>query len=498
MTFTRFQRTLLIGTVACVMTCAKISATSLNSISDNSSQTITNYVNYTTTGIKTNTSITFSPATTTAIANYSASHAVTFASPTFNDGMTLRLNAAAANALTLSGTIAFTNTKGTPYITSDLASAALTLSAEPTFTGSGWIEINENTTLTVGAAMTINSPIKIASGKILTLSGDHAITFAQLVSGDGNLAYAGTGTLIFATSPTFNQYAPSGASTLRLNDGITFNPKIALGVGTSSIDVASGGTGTFAGVISGAYALAKGSLSSAAILSGANTFTGGLTIGGGTVKAGNAAAFGTGTLVVTSGTVGVSASGLTIANAVTPTSCTFDIASGLTATFSGALGAGAASKTGAGTLILSNGGNGPTSWNFNGGAVQLSGSGILGAPTTVNSATTLGFLSNVTAANNFILNADLTLNAPAGITGTLDTGVISGTGKIISTGKGVKALSGVNTYNGGTTITEGQITMGANTALGAGSVSMAIGAKLVTNAAARNIAATSAGTIKVY
>lgn len=492
----RMYRKVLWTTILSMSSVYNTYATDLNGLSSNSAQTITNFVSYIDSVGSTKSGITFSPATTKALARYASSgHNTTLTSPIFADGMTLELYSTSSLSL---GGAAFTNSTAQAYITADLASSAVVFSTVPTFTGLGWIEINANTTMTFGAAMTFTAPIRVANGVTLTIAdGGFAVVLSGIVSGAGTLLHSGSAKLTFAASPTVAYFTENTTTGFVLNDTVNISSAVALGANTG-IDVASGGTGTVSGIISGAYTLTKGSNSSNLVFSGANTYSGGLTVSGGVVKAGNNAAFGTGTVIVTSGTIGFSTTGLVVANDFTPTAAIFNLDSGITATLSGALGVGAAQKAGAGTLILSNVGNGPTSWNFNGGRINLSGTGILGAPVTVNSPTTLGFLSTGSIANTFNLKAALTMDSPVGVTGT-SGGVISGSNSLIKTGSGIVNLNAVNTFNGGLTVSAGQITLGNAAGFGAGNVTLAPTAILLTNAAARTV--TSVGgssTLSVY
>lgn len=496
---------LILGALLSVSTQSIQSASSdLKIVSDNTLVTVTNYLEILDTAGSTRSNMVFAPASTSAIVQYAATNATTLTSPTFRDGV--QLSTYSTHTLTLNSA-SFTQSASRPYLTCDYSGGTVAFPNAPTFTGSGWIEINENTTFdfsTMTAALTLSAPIRIALGKTLTITNGstYALTFSGVVSGLGTLSYSDTENLVFAASPTFATYSVGGVSTLLLNNGITFSPNITLGIDASIIEVASGGTATVSGIISGAHTVKKGTNTSTLILSGANTFSSSMTILGGTVKAGNNAAYGTATLVVTSGTIDVTASGFSIANAITPTACTFNVPTGYMVTYSGQIGsggAGVAHKTGAGTMVLSNAANAPLSWDLSGGAVNLNGGRFAAASkvVTVNTAMTIGFLSGVTEPTDIALNAALTLTSDIGITGQL-TGTISGGYGLTKTGKGIVSLGHANTFTGGVTVNAGQITMGAASALGTGNLTLAPGALVLTDATAHTLTAVGAPTIRVY
>ncbi|HXV74595.1 MAG TPA: autotransporter-associated beta strand repeat-containing protein, partial [Sphingomonadales bacterium] len=249
------------------------------------------------------------------------------------------------------------------------------------------------------------------------------------------------------------------------------------------------------------------------ILSGNNTFTGGVTVTGtGKVRAVSSNAFGTGTVTIDNSTAVLEfGDSVEIANAfVLNTNSTFStltfnteeaLLNGTVALGSNTLslvavgpsdvlsltgvisGTGALTVSGTGIVSLS-GAN-----TFSGGITITEGtslgadsSGAFGTGTvTINHADAiLGFNVGVNVANNVVLltNAEFTKIGNIGGTGQLSgnvnlnanvlsltainpserlllSGVISGTGSVTVDGAGTVILSGANTYTGGTTVESG-------------------------------------------
>jgi autotransporter-associated beta strand protein len=108
---------------------------------------------------------------------------------------------------------------------------------------------------------------------------------------------------------------------------------------------------------------------------------------------------------------------------------------------------------------------------LNGGDLALTANGLLMPQLNQNSA------SGITVATRLALTANTTLGGTGGGAVTI-TGIVSGTGSLTKTTSGTLTLSGVNTYAGGTAINSGTLSVGAQTALGSGVVTLAAGTNL--------------------
>jgi len=162
---------------------------------------------------------------------------------------------------------------------------------------------------------------------------------------------------------------------------------------------------------------------------------------------------------------------------VSPTSVTFNNSTlsytlGSTGGF-GIAGTAALTKTGTGTVTISNANTYSGGTNINGGTLALSGSGTLGSGTVTLGGGTLdlsGGSSTVGAvaitapatSGNVIQNGTLT---PSSLTASNSTGNaivaanIAGTGGVTMSGTGTLTLSGTNTYTGGTTVGNGTLVL---------------------------------------
>ncbi len=209
------------------------------------------------------------------------------------------------------------------------------------------------------------------------------------------------------------------------------------------------------------------------LLSNANSFTGGTVLNAGTIAIGNNNALGTGGLAFNGGALQAGAAGLTLSN---PASLgrgggTIDTQS-FGFTDAGAIsGAGALTKLGAGTLLLSNANSFGGGTSLNAGTIAVGNNNALG---------TGGLTFNGGALQ---AGADgLTLSNPASLAsnGTIDTqgfsltyaGAISGAGSLSKQGTGTLVLPNGSGFGGGTFLNAGTIAVGNNNALGTGGLTV--------------------------
>ena len=186
------------------------------------------------------------------------------------------------------------------------------------------------------------------------------------------------------------------------------------------------------------------------MLSGVNTYSGGTTISAGVVQVknstpGTSSSVGTGAVTLNGGTFQAGANNLTFSNAFALNTADGSVdTNSNTLTLSGAMangnGAGALTKIGAGTLILT-GTN-----SYSGGTTITAGTLQLG-----NGGTTGSILGDVVDNGTFAINHSNTFTFG---------NAISGTGAFAQNGTGITVLTGTNTYGGGTTITAGTLQLG--------------------------------------
>ncbi|MHB1013981.1 MAG: YDG domain-containing protein, partial [Desulfurivibrionaceae bacterium] len=356
---------------------------------------------------------------------------------------------------------------------------------------------------------------------LLTLAGVNTYTGATSISG-GTLLIGndtGLGTAPGTTTPghlTFNggtlQMYNFPPSTVAVNT----NRGIALMAGGGEIEIGSGNTMTYAGIIAGSGALSKG-LDGTLELSGANSYTGLTTVSAGTLRlTGGAAIADTGAMDLnTSGAVLRLLANETVGSltGIAGTSVIFQNNSTLTTgdtgntTFAGVMSGpgGNLSKQGAGTFTLSglNTYTGLTTVNQGTLAYGITNALDAGALTVDGGTLDIGTFSDTVAA---VTLASGSITGTTGVlTGTsygVQSGTISailaGTGTLSKTTAGTTVtLSGANTYTGATTVSAGTLVAANAAALGstAGSTTVANGATLeIANVAIGNETVTLNGT----
>jgi autotransporter-associated beta strand protein len=364
------------------------------------------------------------------------------------------------------------------------------------------------------------------------------LTISGVISGDGEMLKDGAGRLIISGNNTFN-------SKLTIANGeINITSTGAIGGGNFTADIVNNGSLNFLasptqrvhGIISGSGSLSlNGSAQVDVNLYGANTFSGGVSIGGGaTLNLGNSYALGSGTLTLASGVI----DNITAGNLVN--SNNNNMIWGGNFTFYGTdnldLGSGNASMTKSLTITartktltiggnISDGGNnyGITLSSVASGVLVLSGNNSFGGGISISSGTLSvnndgalgtgkltinGFnvaidnrsgVTVVNARNNAIdllgnsfnfIGTNGSLNLGTGAVRMLSNsqtvtvasnsltfgGAISGVGySLTKNGSGALILGGANTFTGGVILNAGTLGINNAAALGNGSFTIAGG-----------------------
>ena len=408
-----------------------------------------------------------------------------------------------------------------------LTTGGVNLTLNGTISGSGKLEAAEGT-LILGSNNTFTGGVQIdfanlqlANPGALNSTAPNVVTFGGALNGSAMLTLNGNSVAIsgLATTPgsdvahRFVQNGNAASATLTVNNSADFNFAGVLqnGAGGGVLSLVKSGSGT-------------------QTLSGANTFTGGVTINAGNLQLGNPGAlnstspnavnFGaasTGTLSLNGNSITInSISGNSSTSAIqngspTPATLTFNIPS--IASYGGALQNGAGSaplslvKNGGGILNIIGGGNESFtgSLTINAGQLEISSGNSLTGGVTINGSgslylggagggvspdvVTFGPGSNgslVVSVSGTIggLNTDAaTVGTPIVQSGSFSStltinnasantfaGVMqdgTGTGlSIAKTGAGTLTLRGINTFTGTTTVNAGTLALGNANALG--------------------------------
>ena len=351
-------------------------------------------------------------------------------------------------------------------------------------THDGFINVDSGTTLTYGGIIDGTSSgdlIKNGSG-ILTLSGVNTYTASTTINA-GTISISADSGLGAAPGSATAGHLTLNGGTLESTADFTLNSNrgIALGASNGIIDVNSGTTLTYGGIMAGSGTLTKVD-SGTLTLSGVNTYSGSTTINGGTVSISADSGLGSapgsataGHLTLNGGTLHSSADFTMNANrgiALGTSHGTINVDGSRTLTYGGIIaGSNNLTKSGDGILLLS-------------GANTYSGDTII-SDGTLQTTGTLADTTDVSVSSGAIYDVDATdtiqslsgagsvelansITLTTGDSGN-DTfsGVISGSGNLAKAGSGTFTLSGVNTYTGTTTITAGTISISADSGLGA-------------------------------
>ncbi|MBC7283895.1 autotransporter domain-containing protein [Hoeflea sp.] len=348
----------------------------------------------------------------------------------------------------------------------DAAVAAGSLQAKSVVFGAGdgtLVFNHTETDYTFAPSISGNGGVHQLAGTT-NLSGSNSWSGSTLVEG-GILRAGAAGALSANAAYTVN------GGTLDLNDfDLTATELSGTGgtvdLGTAELEVDQDGDSVFDGLIAGAGSLVKlgsGILS----LTGANTYSGGTTLGEGTLRLEDDDAIGTGALTVTGGTLDYD-DGIDLSNDIDlRAQATLNVTTG-SATQSGNIG-----ETGGSFGIVKSGA----------GILSLTGANTYTGTTTVSGGTLRAGSADALVSGAYILNGgtldlndfDLSASGLSGASGTVDLGsaelevdqdsdgvfggIISGAGSLLKLGSGMLTLTGGSTYTGLTTIREGTLAL---------------------------------------
>ncbi len=378
-------------------------------------------------------------------------------------------------------------------------SGTLILTGANTFTGDTYINSG---TLQIGAGGTTGSIVgNISSGGQVIFNRSDNVTYGGVFSGGGSLTKSGSGTLILTGANTYSGGTTITAGALQLGNNSATGSIVGDIVDNGQLIVSRTGSLTLSGVISGSGSLTQ-SGSGSLTLSNFSSYTGGTTIAAGTLQLGaggrgggiDGAIQNNGQLVINhdyisfmtsvisgSGSltkVGSGAVYLTGANTYT----------GGTTVSGGKLTLGANSATGSIVgNVVNNGvfgfdhsddftfagvisGNGSVE-KYGNNTVIFTGTNTYTGGTTISSGTLQLGTGGTTGSivGNIVDNGALVVNRSNVI---YLNGVISGSGSLSKYGYCWLSLGGANTYTGGTYIDFATISLGTNTALGTGAVTV--------------------------
>ncbi|WP_186291825.1 autotransporter domain-containing protein [Ancylobacter moscoviensis] len=250
-----------------------------------------------------------------------------------------------------------------------------------------------------------------------TLQTDADLTVSGVISGAGALTKAGSGTLTLTGTNSYTGGTTIGAGTLQIGDGGTSGWILGDVVNNGVLAFDLSNTLTFASVVSGSGSLQQNGTGTT-ILTGANSYTGGTTIGAGTLQIGDGGT--SGSIVgdvVNNGVLAIDLSDtLTLAGAISGSGSLQQNGTGTTVLTGASIYTGATSVN-AGALVV-NGSLGAGAVSVASGAT-LTGAGSIGGTVTVQNGGTLAGASGSTLgmgalALNATSNVDVVLGAPSG------------------------------------------------------------------------------------
>ena len=333
--------------------------------------------------------------------------------------------------------------------TASNATTATVTGGSLTFLNNGLFNPTVALSATTGSGFTyeIATPVTLGADTTFSGTGNATVRFSGAIDGDGELIKTSSGTLTLSGSNTYSGDTLISAGTLQIGaDSATGSLGTGAVIDNSQLRFDRTGTLTVSNSISGTgnlyvdCPLGAGTV----VLSGTNSFTGGVTVNSGALRITTGAALGSGTKTVTlnNGTLG--APQLRLDGGAAPIELPRTV-SFSTSSNTGALINEAGSNTVNGDITLT-GGGGDTK--------------ILASAGTLTLAGTLS--PNVTGR---------TLQLSGAGTGLITGSITNGGVNLLSVSKndaGLWLLAGSNTYNGATTVNAGTLALGHPCALGSG------------------------------
>ncbi|MBR0868815.1 autotransporter-associated beta strand repeat-containing protein [Bradyrhizobium tropiciagri] len=353
---------------------------------------------------------------------------------------------ASGHTVTFSG--ANTYTGGTT-----LTAGKLSVSSDANLgAASGALTFNGGTLQVTGTTFTGTSrTINWGGGGFEIVNAASSFVVSSSFSGVGALTKSGAGTLILTGDNSFTGGTTISQGILQLGGFGTTGSITGDVVNNGLLIVSRSNALTLDGNISGSGTFLK-SGSGTTTLTGTNSYSGGTTLSAGALSVSSDSNLGaaSGVLSFSGGTLQVTGTSFTgTTRTISWSGGGFDIvdAANNFVVTSGVTGAGALTKSGAGTLTLMG-----TAGNYTGGTTISAGTLQLGDN---NSG---AFNGNVLNNGTFAINrSDIVMVA----------GNISGSGALVQKGTGTTLLGGTNTYSGGTTIAAGTLGVSSDANLGA-------------------------------
>jgi fibronectin-binding autotransporter adhesin len=483
-------------------------------------------------------------------------------SNTFAGGITLNAGGLEFFGTSPAGTGTLTLNGGTISGSAATLSNAVTVAADISVAGTG--------------SLTLGGPVTLTGNRTLTVTNTGTTTISGIIGQDvvgRSLTVAGIGTLVLSGVNTFSgglsvngavafgNNEAAGPGTITLNGGtisasgaartlsnpVTVNADIGIGGSLAltlngAVTLTGNRTLTVNNTATNIVAIAQDAVgrtltkagSGTLLLSGPNTFSGGLTLTAGTLDLGDDAAAGPGMITLNGGTIRAATAARTLSNAVTlggdvtiggslPLTFNGDVTlaagdhiltvsnTGTTtiATISQDVAGRALTKAGSGLLVLTGANTFTGGLTVSAGTVAFGNNAAAGpgrltlAGGTIRADGTARTLLNVlTLGGNITIGGalDLTLTGAATLTGnrTLtvsNTALTTLSGPIgedaagralTKAGAGTLVLSGTNTFSGGLSVAAGELAAGDNAAAGTGTLTFS-GGSIRAEAAARTL-----------